>query len=91
MQEHEDLHDDGSSRSVLEPPLDPDAADTAPSDPMLTPYDYEHLITYLRILDAEAESADWREVALIVLHIDPVANRSGHAGLAKATCHALSG
>jgi hypothetical protein len=38
---------------------------------MLTPYDYEHLITYLRILDADAQSADWHEVALIVLRIDP--------------------
>lgn len=56
---------------MQKPPLDPDVADTAPRDPMLTPYDYEHLITYLRILDADAEGADWREVALIVLHIDP--------------------
>jgi hypothetical protein len=53
-------------------PPDPDAADTAPSDPSaLTPYDREHAITYLRLLDANAEGADWREVALLVLHIDP--------------------
>jgi Uncharacterized conserved protein (DUF2285) len=38
---------------------------------MLTPYDHGHLVTYLRILDAEAEGADWREVSEIVLHIDP--------------------
>ncbi|MET4489791.1 DUF2285 domain-containing protein [Bradyrhizobium sp. LA7.1] len=56
---------------MQKPPLDPDVADTAPSDPLLTPYDYEHLITYLRMLDADAEGADWHEVALIVLHIDP--------------------
>jgi hypothetical protein len=31
----------------------------------------EHLITYLRLLDADAEGADWREVARIVLHLDP--------------------
>ena len=47
------------------PPLDPDVADTAPSDPMLTVYDEEHLITYLRLLDAYAEGADWREVARV--------------------------
>jgi hypothetical protein len=35
------------------------------------PYDEEHIITYLRMLDADAEGADWREVAQIVLHIDP--------------------
>jgi hypothetical protein len=56
---------------MRKPPLNPDVADTAPVDSMLTPYDYEHLITYLRLLDADAEGADWREVALIVLHIDP--------------------
>src|SRR5216684_3282466 len=53
------------------PPLDPDVADTAPSDSVLTVYDEEHLITYLRLLDADTEGADWREVARIVLHLDP--------------------
>ncbi len=27
--------------------------------------------SYLRLLDADAEGADWTEVARIVLHIDP--------------------
>ncbi len=31
----------------------------------------EHLVTYLRLLDADADGADWTEVARIVLHIDP--------------------
>jgi Uncharacterized conserved protein (DUF2285) len=53
------------------PPLDPDVADTAPSDAMLTAYDEEHFVTYLRMLDADAEGADWRDVARIVLHLDP--------------------
>jgi hypothetical protein len=57
--------------SMQKPPLDPDVSDTAPSDPVLTVYDEEHLITYLRLLDADAEGADWREVARIVLHLDP--------------------
>ncbi|MEY9524060.1 hypothetical protein ABIF70_005201 [Bradyrhizobium japonicum] len=56
----------------MQKPLpDPEVADTAPSDAVLTPYDEEHIITYLRMLDADAEGADWREVAQIVLHIDP--------------------
>lgn len=38
---------------------------------MLTSYDNEHLVTYLRLLDAHAEGADWREVARVVLHLDP--------------------
>jgi len=56
---------------MQKPPLDPDVADTAPSDSVLTVYDEEHLITYLRLLDADAEGADWRDVARIVLHLDP--------------------
>jgi hypothetical protein len=53
------------------PPLDPDVADTAPSGSDLTAYDEEHLVTYLRLLDADVEGADWREVARMVLHLDP--------------------
>jgi hypothetical protein len=56
---------------MQKPPLDPDVADTAPSDPVLTAYDEEHLVTYLRLLDADAEGGDWREVARVVLHLDP--------------------
>jgi hypothetical protein len=29
-----------------------------------------HLVTYLRLLDADAEGADWRELASIVLSLD---------------------
>jgi Uncharacterized conserved protein (DUF2285) len=57
---------------MKKPPLDPDVADTAPTDSMFTVYDEEHIITYLRLLDADAEGADWQEVARIVLHIDPI-------------------
>ena len=54
------------------PPLDPNVADTAPDDPVLTMYDEEHVVTYLRLLDAEADNADWREAARLILHIDAV-------------------
>jgi hypothetical protein len=56
---------------MKKPPLDPDVADVAPTDAVLTAYDEEHIITYLRMLDADAEGAEWREVAQLVLHIDP--------------------
>jgi hypothetical protein len=56
---------------MQKPPLDPDVANTAPSDAVLTAYDEEHIITYLRMLDADAKRADWREVARIVLRLDP--------------------
>jgi hypothetical protein len=38
---------------------------------VLTDYDEEHVVTYVRMLDADADGADWREVSRIVLHIDP--------------------
>jgi hypothetical protein len=40
------------------PPADPHVADIAPSGSALTSYDNEHLVTYLRLLDAHAEGAD---------------------------------
>jgi hypothetical protein len=46
-------------------------ADLAPDADGLTAYDESHLVVYLRLLDAEADGADWREVAQIVLDIDP--------------------
>jgi hypothetical protein len=56
---------------MLSPELDPDVADKAPDDAVLTAYDEQHIITYMQLLDANAENADWREVARIVLHLDP--------------------
>lgn len=53
------------------PSSNPDVADVAPADSVLTVYDEDHIITYLRMLDADAEGAEWREVAKLVLHIDP--------------------
>lgn len=54
--------------------LDPDVDDEAPTGDTITVYDERHYVTYLRLLDAKAESADWKEVARIVLHRDPVAD-----------------
>jgi hypothetical protein len=48
----------------------PVVADTAPSADTLTPYD-DHLVTYLRLLDASTQGADWTEAVRIVLGIDP--------------------
>jgi hypothetical protein len=56
---------------MKKPELDPDVADVAPTDSALTPYDEQHVVTYARLLQAQSEGAGWREVARIVLHIDP--------------------
>ncbi|WP_456779665.1 DNA -binding domain-containing protein [Bradyrhizobium sp. USDA 3315] len=74
---------------MREPLLDLTVDDVAPSDTNLTVYDEEHLATYWRLLDADAEDADWREVARVVLHIDPAhewdrARRAFDSHLARA-------
>ena len=71
------------------PPRSPEVADLAPDQPTLTSYDEEHAVTYMRLLDADAENADWREVARIVLHLDPTlepdrARRAFDSHLARA-------
>ncbi|PDT65892.1 DUF2285 domain-containing protein [Bradyrhizobium ottawaense] len=56
---------------MLTPPPDPEVAESAPDAPVLTIYDEQHLVTNWRLLDAAAEGADWKEVARIVLRVDP--------------------
>jgi len=55
----------------VRPELDPAVDDAPPDENRITDYDRRHFITYLRLLDAETDGADWREVASIVLHLDP--------------------
>jgi len=51
--------------------LVPVVADTVVWSNHITLYDQRHFITYARLLDAEAEEADWRDVARVVLRLDP--------------------
>jgi type VI secretion system activator RovC-like protein len=60
----------------MDMPLDPPCADEAPTGPSLTEYDMQHMVTYLRLFDADRDGADWREIFRIVLHIDPDADAS---------------
>jgi len=74
---------------MRKPQSDSPVHDQAPQADVLTLYDRDHLITYLRVLDADAEGADWNEVARIVLRIDPSqeperARRSWESHLARA-------
>ena len=52
-------------------PLDPDVADVAPADASVTAYDEHHVITYMRLLQAEGEKAEWQEIARLFLRVDP--------------------
>jgi hypothetical protein len=54
----------------LAPKLDPDVADEVAWSETITDYDLDHLVTYLRLLDADRDGADWRQVAAIVLGRD---------------------
>lgn len=81
---------------MKKPPLDPPVSESAPTELVLTAYDEEHLITYLRLLDADEEGADWKEVARIVLHINPEADperarRTFESHLARAKWMTESG
>jgi len=49
----------------------PSFDDCPPSSDQVTPYDERHFVTYLRLLDAAAESVDWREAVQVVLGLDP--------------------
>jgi hypothetical protein len=44
--------------------------DCPPDKPHVTGYDEAHLSDYLRLLDAEADGADWREAVSIIFDID---------------------
>jgi hypothetical protein len=50
----------------------------------MTGYDEQHLVTYLRLLDTDAEGADFQEVAKIVLHVAQCASQTGQSVRRKA-------
>ncbi|MBB3808738.1 DNA -binding domain-containing protein [Pseudochelatococcus contaminans] len=43
----------------------------APTGDLLTDYDREHIKLYVRLLDAEADGADWKEAVEVLFGIDP--------------------
>lgn len=45
--------------------------DRPPDGDRLTGYDENHLALYIRLLDAAAEGADWREAVQILFGLDP--------------------
>ncbi|HUM08169.1 MAG TPA: DUF2285 domain-containing protein [Acidocella sp.] len=49
----------------------PPFKDRPPESQKLTAYDERHLVTYLRLLDAADEGADWREIVSIIFELDP--------------------
>jgi hypothetical protein len=45
--------------------------DEPPASQTLTPYDREHMVLYLRLLDSSRDGADWREAVRILFGLDP--------------------
>lgn len=76
---HRSASPDVPSASLLQPDLlrfvlamsTPAFDDSPPKSARLTPYDERHLVTYLRLLDAAEEGADWREAVRIIFGLDP--------------------
>lgn len=70
--------------------------DAPPDAPTVTDYDRTHAVLYLRLLDAEAAGADWKEVAALLFDLDPLTApehaRSVHAAhLARARWMSIQG
>lgn len=47
--------------------------DSPPLTDRVNAYDEAHFATYLRLLDAAEEGADWREAAAVIFGLDPEA------------------
>lgn len=45
--------------------------DQPPQLDRVSSYDEKHLASYIRLLDAEAEGADWREAVAVIFGLDP--------------------
>lgn len=45
--------------------------DEPPESAVLTDYDRAHTTLYLRLLDAAADGADWREAVSVLFDLDP--------------------
>ena len=65
--------------------------DRPPDSAELTSYDERHLATYLRLLDADEEGADWKEAVKIIFGLDPDRSPSVPASSTTATSPARAG
>jgi hypothetical protein len=54
-------------------------------------HDEEHMITYMRVLDADQRGADWRDVSRIVLRIDQITMPIARGWRSKATSRVRDG
>ena len=57
--------------TLTKPRIDAPILDQTPTADQLTDYDRLHLITYIRLLDADTDGIPWEEASHSILHIDP--------------------
>jgi hypothetical protein len=74
---------------LTKPRIDAPILDRAPTEDKLIDYDRLHLITYIRLLDADADGIPWEEASRSILHIDSEtepkrARRAHRSHLARA-------
>ena len=69
----------------------PTFLDEPPQGPKLTSYDREHMVLYLRLLDAERDGADWREAVQVLFGLDPDLEPKGASEFTLRTWRAPSG
>ena len=65
----------------MSPPTPSVPTDGPPDTADLTDFDRAHLKAYLRLLDAEASGAEWRQAAQVVLGLDVDADLPGACAL----------
>jgi hypothetical protein len=75
--------------TLTKPRIDAPILDQTPTADQLTDYDRLHLITYIRLLDADTDGIPWEEASHSILHIDPKteperARRAHRSYLARA-------
>lgn len=62
-----EIRKERTSTPVTIPPFE----DRPPQLDRVSPYDERHLASYIRLLDAETEGADWREAVAVIFGLDP--------------------
>jgi hypothetical protein len=78
-------------RGMKTSPLDPHIADVAPVGPALTECDEEHMITYMRLLDADQQGATGVMSLGLCCAATQIETRTGRGGPSKATSRVRDG
>jgi hypothetical protein len=76
---------------LTKPKIDAPILDQAPTADKLTDYDRLHLITYIRLLDADADGMPWEEACIRYCTLIPKPSPSAPDALIEPIWHERSG